>query len=285
MRITPVVLCGGEGTRLWPLSRPDRPKPLLPLGTGSSLLADTLERFAVYDPPLVVCARSHAAAVAEAHPRVQLLVEDTPIGTAAAVWRAAAAVSPHTVVLVTPADHLVADPAPLHDAVARAFLHAATDLVLFGLTADRADPELGWIHAVLPVADGVFEVTRFEEKPSTSRAAELLREGASWNSGLFLFRADVVLERSRALGVDGTTPGSFDRRVVEHTRCLVVPVALDWSDLGTWDAVRRRNGVGGRYVLAPGERVPGDVFRVVEGSVEGGRAGDTGAIVVTSGAE
>ncbi len=284
--ITPVLLCGGEGTRLWPLSRPERPKPLLPLGTGPSLLADTLARFDAargYGPPLLVCAAPSAAAIAEQHPEMERLVEADPTGTAGAVLAAAARLPRDRMMLVAPADHAIGDPAPIHDAVERgAPVAVAGAIVLFGLVPRHAESGFGWIVAGDTVSSGIRRVVRFEEKPAPARASELFASFALWNSGIFLLLAGTALDVARDLGLPpvGRLRGSFDRVVVERAPSIAVaPIDLDWSDLGTWEVLRARNGVGMRHALFPGDPVPAGAIRILEGTVEDGRAGPHGAIV------
>jgi len=284
--ITPVVLCGGKGSRLWPLSRPERPKPLLPLGAGASLLADTLDRFELrrgYGPPLLVCAAASADLVASAHPDLETLVETDPSGTAAAVLAAAAHLPQDRVMLVVPADHAIGDAAALHEAVdAGAPVASGGAIVLFGLAPQHAETGFGWIVPGREIGGGVRRVERFEEKPTAARAGELFATGALWNSGMFLLVAGTALDVARRLGLPplGRLHGSFDRVVVENAPDVAVaPVDLDWSDLGTWEVLRSRNGQRSRHALFPGEAVPSGEIRVLDGKVEDGRAGPYGAIV------
>jgi mannose-1-phosphate guanylyltransferase/mannose-1-phosphate guanylyltransferase/mannose-6-phosphate isomerase len=253
---------------------------------GPSLLADTLERFAgeEYGAPLLVCAAASAEVIREAHPDVAALVETSPSGTAAAVLAAALHLGRDRTMLVVPADHAIGDPAPLHDAVRRGLpVAVAGSIVLFGLTARHADTGFGWIVPTDPVALGVRRVARFEEKPTAARAAELLGARALWNGGMFLLRASTALDVAHELGVlPDSARGSFDERVVERAPSVaVVPVDLDWSDLGTWDTLRARRGVHGRHALFPGEAAPAGPIRILDGAVVKGRAGPAGAIVET----
>jgi len=206
--LQPVILSGGSGTRLWPLSRALYPKQLLALTGAQTLLQETalrLRAVAGAAAPLVVCNHEHRFLIAE-----QLLeagVEPAgivlePVGrnTAPAVAVAAlraAATAPDAVLLVLPADHLIRDPAAFGAAVAVGVRAAeAGRLVTFGVRPQRAETGYGYIEQgrALDAVDGAFEVARFVEKPSQAAAEALVASGRHhWNSGIFVFRADAYL--------------------------------------------------------------------------------------------
>jgi mannose-1-phosphate guanylyltransferase / mannose-6-phosphate isomerase len=268
-KVAPVVLCGGAGSRLWPASRSESPKPLLALGVGgSTLLASTLERLTapMFTPPRLVCGRAHLAAVAAHAPGVACLVEPMPKGTAAAVL-AAACDAKEGLVLVLPADHTVSDWSAMAAAM-EAGIPAANDgrVVLFGVAPDRPATGFGWIELGDRLGSAVH-VRRFCEKPSQSEAEALLaRGGHVWNSGMFLFDAQALLAEARSLepdlvdAVERAVSGStqvdghrylaegafaearavpFDIAIMERKRAAVVPVDMGWDDVGTWEAVWR----------------------------------------------
>ncbi|MEQ1564248.1 MAG: sugar phosphate nucleotidyltransferase [Myxococcota bacterium] len=234
-----IVLSGGAGSRLWPASRPDRPKPLLALAQpGASLLRSTVERFAPLGPVRVRCAPHHAPAIAAELPGVPIDVEPLPRGTGPAIGDVARASPADTLVLVTPADHHVERPDVLLDAI-RAALPAARAgrVVTFGIVPTRPATEYGWIEVGPPLGDGVHHIASFVEKPPADRAAELLAAGHLWNAGLFLFRAGALVDELERW-CPGSPAGSFDVQVMQRTdRGAVVPVDCGWSDLGTWTAV------------------------------------------------
>jgi mannose-1-phosphate guanylyltransferase len=281
MVIHPVVLCGGAGTRLWPLSTPERPKPLLRLVGDDTLLRATLDRVRgpAFADPLLVCARVHAHAIAAEAPEAQLFVEDEPRGTAAAVV-AACRQRPGELVLVLPADHVIRDVDGLHAAVWAGRVAADQGhLVMLGATPDRPETGYGWMKPgdELSGAPGVRRVERFLEKPDAARAAALLAEGGHlWNMGIFLLRSDALLdEHARLAGPDER--GSLDVLVMERTdRAAVVPVSLGWDDVGTWAAVARLGPAAGGPVrlVEPGAR------QQVRGTLVHGRlAREDGAVV------
>jgi mannose-1-phosphate guanylyltransferase/mannose-6-phosphate isomerase len=207
--ILPVILSGGAGTRLWPLSRQLYPKQLLPLVTENSLLVDTALRTGTdqgFAPPLVVCNEEHRFIVAEqlraaGNPAGTILLEPVGRNTAPAIAAAclvAVRAGDDPLVLVMPSDHAVANRPAFLEAV-RAGTAAARDgaLVTFGITPDRPETGYGYIKRAVPFAGapGCFAIERFVEKPDAERAAQFLADrGYSWNSGMFLFKASRLLE-------------------------------------------------------------------------------------------
>ncbi len=211
-KVLPVVLSGGSGTRLWPLSREKYPKQLLPLVGDQSMLQATvsrLEGLADMSPPLIVCNEEHRFVVAEQLRVLGLhgavLLEPFGRNTApalalAALWAMRAGEDP--VMVVMPADHDIADGAAFRDAVARAVVLAETgSAVTFGITPDCAETGYGYIQrgAALGGASGAFDLARFVEKPAKLTAEAYLASGDYfWNSGIFVILASVWLD---ALGL------------------------------------------------------------------------------------
>jgi len=206
--VHPVILSGGSGTRLWPLSRRLYPKQFLPLAGKATLLQQTAARVgdnARFAAPVVVCNEEHRFAVAEQlrlagiHPGA-ILLEPVGRNTAPAIALAAlhvAAVTPEALLLILPSDHAIADPDGFLAMVeAGRNAAAAGQLVTFGIGPDRPDTGYGYIEAGEPVcgAAGALCVRRFVEKPDAVTAAGFLADGGYfWNSGMFLFRADAYL--------------------------------------------------------------------------------------------
>ncbi len=208
-RIHPVVLSGGAGTRLWPMSREAYPKQLLPLISELSLLQETARRVnepTRFAPPLIVCNEEHRFAVAEqlrqlAIAPAAILLEPLGRNTAPAVAIAAMALlrdDPDALMLVLPSDHAIADTAAFHaacDIAAEAARQGA--LVTFGIRPDRPETGYGYIRrgTALKGAKGAFRVAEFVEKPDARKAAAYVAGGShDWNSGMFLFPARLALD-------------------------------------------------------------------------------------------
>ena len=297
-QIVPLILCGGSGTRLWPASRECMPKQFTPLvDPALSTFQATVRRVAdaaVFARPTVIASAETRFIVAEqlaqAGISADILLEPEQRDSAAAVAVAAlhaARRGAETMVLVMAADHMIEDAA----AFARAAQEAAVGALLgrimtLGITPNRPATEYGYILAGATFSDapGLCRVERFVEKPDTAGAERLIGEGALWNSGYFLFRADVmiaeleahapeVLEAARGALANASTDLDFvrleaesfarapktsiDYAVMERTtRAGVLAVFFAWSDVGTWDAVwqvlehdAQGNAVRGRVEL------------------------------------
>ena len=210
--LIPVLLCGGSGTRLWPLSRTHYPKQFIPLVGETSLLAQTLERVSGVSSgaaPLVVCNENHrfmTAAVLEQCQQTAsaILLEPEGRNTAPAIAVAALealAIGDDPVLLVLAADHVITDVAAFERSVLLAESAAMRDqLVTFGITPSRPETGYGYIRAGEMVGDGIFEVASFVEKPSLETATDYVESGEYyWNSGMFLFRAQRYLDELEAV--------------------------------------------------------------------------------------
>jgi len=209
-RIVPVILSGGAGTRLWPLSRRHHPKQLQPLTSSESMLQETARRVADqarFAAPMVVCDDAHRFMVAEQLRRIgctpqAILLEPEGRNTAPAIACAALlseALEPGGILLVLPSDHLVRDHPAFLAAVATAAAAARRDglMVTFGITPNRPETGYGYIRRgpELVGLDGCFRIARFAEKPDRKTAQDFLRSGEyAWNSGMFVLPAAVYLE-------------------------------------------------------------------------------------------
>ncbi len=269
-----VIMAGGVGARFWPSSRRARPKQLLALGpTDESLLRATALRIAPIIPferVLIVTSASLADAISAELPEVpreNILAEPVGRNTAPCVGWAAAHIrrrDPEGVLCVLPADHHIGDPEG-YLAVLKASLAAAADgaLVTVGIRPTRPETGYGYLEQGEELdPGGVFRARRFVEKPNRQRAEQFLASGRFlWNSGMFFFRADVILreiaqhlpglsdalsayddaaergeEAAKVEATYGDLPSvSIDNGVMEKAANVsVVPGSFDWSDLGSW---------------------------------------------------
>ncbi|MSP67195.1 MAG: mannose-1-phosphate guanylyltransferase/mannose-6-phosphate isomerase [Alphaproteobacteria bacterium] len=205
-KVHPVVLSGGSGTRLWPLSRAAYPKQLLPLASSKSMLQETVGRFqdpAPYAAPMIICNNDHRFIVAEQMREMAVAPTATvlePVGRNTAPAAAVAALlltraAPDALILVLPADHVIQNPSRFHTIVASAVDAAAGgQLVTFGMAPMSAETGYGYIRRGAPLAGSGFRVDRFAEKPDRATAEGYLKDGGYyWNSGMFLFSAAAYL--------------------------------------------------------------------------------------------
>jgi mannose-1-phosphate guanylyltransferase len=274
-RITPVILSGGSGKRLWPLSSHERPKQMLDLCGEQTMLQMTAARVSDncrFEPPILVTAAAQGEAaegqirdLGIALPRV--ILEPSARNTAPAIALAALAAADDELLLVMPSDHLIGNDAAFLAAIeAAAPLAEAGWLITFGVRPSRVETGYGYIKRGDSIASGVFRVDRFVEKPDTSTATAYLEAGGyDWNAGIFLFRADTFLSELRRHAGDieetarlamemavregalihpnadhfrSSRSESVDRALMEHAgRVAVVPVDMDWSDVGSWQAL------------------------------------------------
>ena len=270
-----VLLSGGSGTRLWPLSREAYPKQFLPLAGEQTMLQDTWRRVAplAAGAPIVVANEEHRFLAAEQLRVVgvddaAIVLEPAGRNTAPAIAAAALqamAGGGDPLLLVLPSDHVVRD-AQAFQAAVREAMPAAADgaLVTFGIVADAPETGFGYIQA--GAGEGVRPVLRFVEKPDAGTARAYLGSGDYyWNSGMFLFRASRYLEELEKFNpamveavrkaFDGAArdgdfvrldreafaaspSDSIDYAVMEKTgRAMVLPVDIGWNDVGSWSAL------------------------------------------------
>ncbi len=294
-----VILAGGGGTRLWPLSRPDRPKPFLPLLGEETLFQRTVRRVTpLVGPADVFCVADgrYASLVRADEPGVRLVIEPSARNTAAAIALATAAIDrpDDEVMVVLPADQWIDDEPGFRDVLAAAeaeLAHGALGverpLVTLGVRIDWPAIEYGYLRPdPARRQDGripAFVLDRFDEKPAPARARELAREpGAAWNAGMFLWQRGAVQDAlARYTSLVGPITGalgdpdalreayaavpsiSIDHAVMEPAaregRVIMGAMDVGWSDLGSWTSLLAALGLPPIEARVLG---PGDSARV-----------------------
>ncbi|MDB9758773.1 mannose-1-phosphate guanylyltransferase/mannose-6-phosphate isomerase [Gammaproteobacteria bacterium] len=271
--ITPVIMAGGSGTRLWPLSRAAHPKQFLALNGDRTMLQQTVERLS--DLPIseliTICNEQHRFLVAEQLREInvpgKIILEPVGKNTAPAIALAALLERENDpLLLVLAADHVVADQAAFTEAVLKAVpLAEAGKLVTFGIVPTEPHTGYGYIRAGDAI-DGAYSVDSFKEKPDAETAAGYLKDGGYfWNSGMFLFKASRYLDELKThqpkilaaceaatsnvaldldfVRVDGEAFGmcpsdSIDYAVMEKTNeAVVMPLDAGWNDIGSWSSL------------------------------------------------
>lgn len=276
MTIRPVILSGGFGTRLWPASRARFPKQFAPILGQESLFCGTLRKVSDrsrFAPPLIISSVEHKFLVLQALEQMgitdaTILLE--PVGRntgAAAIVCALAETASDALHLVLPSDHIITDEAAFARAIAAAEGTAkAGNFALFGMTPDHPETGFGYIVPDGPTPfDGVLKIQSFTEKPCSSRAESLIAQGALWNSGIFFYAPQTLVQEAEKLApahlalcrkalADGQTiwgcthldeaaykalaSEPFDKLIMEKTdRGTVIPCAMGWSDVGSWQAI------------------------------------------------
>jgi len=282
-KITHVILTGGVGSRLWPLSRKSQPKQYLPLFEGKSLFEMTAERNSLVAEKLVVVGSKdncHLSREILENSNVQYLdiIEAVPRNTAAAIAFAAFASEPDDILIITPSDHVIDGEKTYKEAIEEAVEKAKQGfIVTFGVHPTKPETGYGYIE------HKGDEVLSFREKPNLVTAQDFIDRGNFlWNSGMFCFKASVLLEELKAyqpevyekslIAWNAANEGrldealsmdipsiSIDYAVMERSKKIkVVPAIFSWSDLGSFDSVYDYLKLKGHHVDDAGNMVIGN---------------------------
>lgn len=277
MTIIPVILSGGAGTRLWPLSWGDHPKQFLPLVSNNTMIQETLLRLKDLDigSPIVSCGEGHRFLVAQqlgeiSDKKPTIILEPMAKNTAPAIAAACCAAikqDKDAILVVLPSDHVIADVKTFQNAVMTAAKNAEKgSLVTFGIVPTFAATGYGYVKAAGAETDGAFTLEKFVEKPCLEKAQEYLASGEyAWNSGMFVFKASTFIEELKVhspemakLSIEsfekavidsdfirldkdafGQIKGdSIDYAVMEKTKLgKIVKLNAGWDDVGSWSAL------------------------------------------------
>lgn len=278
-KVIPVIMSGGAGTRLWPLSTPGMPKQFHAFGGGRTLIQETALRFTGGDflPPVVVCNAAHAelarvqlAEVGITPSRIVLEPVGRNTGPVALVAALTAReVDPAARVLLAPSDHVMDRPEALAEAIRRAAPAAGERIVTFGIRPSGPSTGYGYIRRGAALSDGVFAVDRFVEKPPLAEAERYVADGGyDWNAGLFLYGPEVMLAEAgrhapdMLAAAEAAVSGArrdgplvaldeaafarapavaVDVAIMEKTAlAAVAPCDPGWSDVGSWSELWKR---------------------------------------------
>lgn len=277
MTIIPIILSGGAGTRLWPLSWGDHPKQFLSLITDKTMIQETLLRLDGLETgnPIISCGEGHRFLVAQqigeiTNKKPVILLEPMAKNTAPAIAAACCAAMKQdkdAVVVVLPSDHIIADVKAFQNAVKTAAVNAEKGyLVTFGIVPTFPSTGYGYVKAAGSETDGAYTLEKFVEKPCLEKAQEYLASGEyAWNSGMFVFKASSFLEELKThnpemanlsieafekasvetdfIRLDKNSFGkikgdSIDYAVMEKTsKGRVVKLNAGWDDVGSWSAL------------------------------------------------
>ena len=292
--ITPIIISGGSGTRLWPLSRKLQPKQFISLGNDTTLFQDTILRLPKEaEDPIIICNEDHRFLAAEQLREINKLSTGIilePIGknTAPAIALAALKLSNSSedpILLVLPADHMIEDTHSFHKAIKIAeTLASQNKLVTFGIVPKKAETGYGYIEAEMSLNSKFYNIKSFKEKPNQTNANKYYKSGNYlWNSGMFMFKSSIYLQElekyapkilnccKNSLEKEKKDHDfirlvneeflkcpelSIDYAVMEHTKSsVVVPLDANWNDVGSWESL-----MSSKLKDTKGNVVEGDVI-------------------------
>jgi mannose-1-phosphate guanylyltransferase len=260
-----VILAGGKGERFWPYSTVASPKQLLPVISDRPMIVETIERIATFIPRdkiIIVTGKELTKPIKKILPQIKLLSEPFGRNTACAIAYASIKMKPNDIMVVLPADHYIPDKDLFLQTLKRAIKVAEKGyLTTFGIVPTRAETGYGYIELGDELSNEVYKVNSFTEKPNQKEAYRFLREGRFlWNSGMFVWRQDVILSEFKAhmpelydnlekymlnqiplIKLYEEAPNiSIDYGVLEKSQNVaVVKSQFLWDDIGEWTALER----------------------------------------------
>lgn len=272
LKVYPVLLAGGTGTRLWPMSTKSRPKQFVPLFGTSSLFQITVKRFTniprsedlfKFHSPLVVTNSSYSYMV---HSQLEelnikeydVLEEPAVRDTGPAIALATKHIlkkDPNAIILLVPADHYLPDPEEFYDIINKGLSQISDRIVIFGINPTKPETGYGYIERGELIGNDCYEVVNFREKPNKNIAQEYIDNGNYfWNSGIYLFRGKILMDDFREhcpevytpiINLDDSYKGfenipaiSIDYAITEKSlKIVMVDSPIKWSDVGSWDGL------------------------------------------------
>ena len=292
--ITPIIISGGSGTRLWPLSRKLQPKQFISLGNDTTLFQDTILRLPKEaEDPIIICNEDHRFLAAEQLREINkfstgIILEPIGKNTAPAIALAALKLyssSEDPILLVLPADHMIEDTHSFHEAIKIAeTLAIQNKLVTFGIVPKKAETGYGYIEAEMNLNSKFYNIKSFKEKPNQTNANKYFKSGKYlWNSGMFMFKSSIYLQELEKFAPEilaccknslkderqdhdfirlineeflKCPELSIDYAVMEHTKSsVVVPLDANWNDVGSWESL-----MSSKLKDTEGNVVEGDVI-------------------------
>lgn len=291
--ITPIIISGGSGTRLWPLSRKLQPKQFISFGNDTTLFQETILRLPKeIQDPIIICNEDHRFLAAEQLREINklssgIILEPVGKNTAPAIALAALKLissSEDPILLVLPADHIIEDTNSFHEAIKIAeTLAIQNKIVTFGVVPNRAETGYGYIEAEMNLKSKFYNIKSFKEKPNQTNANKYFNSGNHlWNSGMFMFKSSIYLEELEKFAPKilhfcknslkdelqdfdfirlneeffKSPDLSIDYAIMEQTKSsVVVPLDANWNDLGSWESL-----LSSKLKDVKGNFVDGDVI-------------------------